>query len=245
MYAVRSSTRMKQSSSTRPDGRHPSSAPGLTRSSMLLWLLLPASLLLLLGAATYHRAARYSAGAPCPSACAALAASTTGPVTCDVERYAFGWGNRICEGILPLCVLRPAGAEDVAAAVRTAREHGLPLSVRSGGHSYTCNSVKPGSLHVDLRSLDAVTVHPAAGGRAGTELTTGAGNNMRQLLDALPAGLMIVHGQCPTVGAGGLFLHGGYHTSLTLKYGRGNDSVTAMEVVTANGLASGLGLGLG
>ena len=46
---------------------------------------------------------------------------------------------------------------------------------------------------------------------------------------------MIVHGQCPTVGAGGLFLHGGYHTSLTLKYGRGNDTVTAMEVVTANG----------
>ena len=207
----------------------------MARSSVSLWLLLPAGLLLLLGAATCHRAARYSADVPCPSACAALAASTTGPVTCDVERYAFGWGNRICEGILPLCVLRPAGAEDVAAAVRTAHKHDLPLSVRSGGHSYTCNSVKPGSLHVDLRSLDAVTVHPAAGGRAGTELTTGAGNNMRQLLDALPAGLMIVHGQCPTVGAGGLFLHGGYHTSLTLKYGRGNDTVTAMEVVTANG----------
>jgi len=45
--------------------------------------------------------------------------------------------------------------------------------------------------------------------------------------------------------AGGLFLHGGYHTSLTLKYGRGNDTVTAMEVVTANGLGLGLGLGLG
>ena len=46
---------------------------------------------------------------------------------------------------------------------------------------------------------------------------------------------MIVHGQCPTVGAGGLFLHGGYHTTLSLKYGRGNDTVTAMEVVAANG----------
>jgi hypothetical protein len=170
---------LKKSSSKRRDGRHPSSTPRLARSSVLLWLLLPAGLLLLRGAATYHRAAR---DAPCPSACAELAASTTGPVTCDIERYAFGWGNRICEGILPLCVLRPAGAEDVAVAVRTARKHDLPLSVRSGGHSYTCNSVKPGSLHVDLRSLDAVSVHPAAGGRAGTELTTGAGNNMRQLL---------------------------------------------------------------
>ena len=54
---------------------------------------------------------------------------------------------------------------------------------------------------------------------------------MRGLIDALQPGQTIVHGQCPTVGAGGLFLHGGYHTTLTLKYGRGNDTVTAMEVV--------------
>ena len=44
-----------------------------------------------------------------------------------------------------------------------------------------------------------------------------------------------MHGQCPTVGACGLFLHGGYHTTLTLDYGRGNDSVKWMVVVTADG----------
>ena len=49
---------------------------------------------------------------------------------------------------------------------------------------------------------------------------------MRQLLDALGPKQMIVHGQCPTVGAGGLFLHGGLHTDLgIIKYGRGNDTV--------------------
>ena len=58
---------------------------------------------------------------------------------------------------------------------------------------------------------------------------------MRELIDALGPGQSIVHGQCPTVGAGGLFLHGGYHTTLTLDYGRGNDTVTSMEVVTADG----------
>ena len=58
---------------------------------------------------------------------------------------------------------------------------------------------------------------------------------MRELIDALGPGQMIVHGQCPTVGAGGLFLHGGYHTTLTLNYGRGNDTVLSMEVVTADG----------
>ena len=36
------------------------------------------------------------------------------------------------------------------------RRHGLELSVRSGGHSYTCTSLKHGGLHLDLRSLDRV-----------------------------------------------------------------------------------------
>jgi hypothetical protein len=164
----------------------------------------------------------------CPSACAALKDRVLGEVECNVRDYSFDWGNKICEGILPLCVLRPENASDVAAAVVLANEHGVPLSYRSGGHSYTCNSIKAGSLHVDLRSLSDVELH-------GKEVSFGTGNNMRTLLDALPEGKMIVHGQCPTVGAGGLFLHGGYHTTLTLKYGRGNDTVTAMEVVTADG----------
>lgn len=170
---------------------------------------------------------------PCPSACAALDKATAGQVICDLgegSNYSWDWGNNICEGIMPLCVLRPAGAADVAATVKAARKASLPLSYRSGGHSYTCNSIKPGSLHLDLRSLDEVSISPN-----GEELSFGSGLNMRQLLDRLPTGKMIVHGQCPTVGAGGLFLHGGLHTTLTAKYGRGNDTVTAMEVVTADG----------
>ena len=166
--------------------------------------------------------------------CASLAPKVSGPLTCDVSSYSFSWGNKICEGILPACVLQPSSAEDVAAAVRFATTNSLNISVRSGGHSYTCNMIKPGSLHLDLRSLNSTELRPAASGN-GTELALGPGNTMVDLLDALEPGQMIVHGQCPTVGGGGLFLHGGYHTTLTLKYGRGNDTVVAMEVVTADG----------
>ena len=180
------------------------------------------------------RSARASPpAAPCTSPCDALAPLVRGQLLCNYDDYSFDWGNKICVGILPKCVLRPRDAQDVAAAVRFARQRGLPLSYRSGGHSYTCNGIKHDSLHLDLRTLDHVELVKGPTGRP--ELALGPGNTQRMLLDALPPGQMIVHGQCPTVGAGGLFLHGGYHTTLSLKYGRGNDTVTSMEVVTGNG----------
>ena len=74
----------------------------------------------------------------CPTACADLARRVTGNVSCDVASYPYDWGNKICYGILPACVLRPSDAGDVAAAVAASREHAVPLSYRSGGHSYTC-----------------------------------------------------------------------------------------------------------
>lgn len=164
----------------------------------------------------------------CPTPCADLAQQVRGNLTCDVSTYDYGWGNRICFGIMPACVLRPLDAHDVAAAVRQATASGVALSYRSGGHSYTCNGIKEDSIHLDLRSLDHVSY-------ADGLLTTGSGAIMRQLADALPTGKMIVHGQCPAVGAGGLFLHGGWHTTLSLDHGAGNDTVVGMEVVTAAG----------
>jgi len=220
------------SKASKPDPNEPPPTPRQSSGPRIAWLLLLGFLALgVLTPSPMLSAPR--APAPCPSACASLRDQVTGQVICDLgegSNYSFDWGNKICEGIMPLCVLRPTGAADVAAAVKAARKASLPLSYRSGGHSYTCNSIKPGSIHLDLRSLSSASVSPS-----GEELTFGSGLNMVQLLDRLPKGKMIVHGQCPTVGAGGLFLHGGLHTTLTIKYGRGNDTVTAMEVVTANG----------
>ena len=51
----------------------------------------------------------------------------------------------------PAVIVRAATTEDVAVAVNFARRNQLQFSVRSGGHSYTCTSLRDGGLHIDLR----------------------------------------------------------------------------------------------
>jgi hypothetical protein len=63
---------------------------------------------------------------------------------------------------LPALVLQPASAHDVAAAVGFAREHGLLLSVKGGGHNIAGTSMAPGGLTLDLSRLREVTVDPQA-----------------------------------------------------------------------------------
>src|SRR6478735_2713671 len=53
----------------------------------------------------------------------------------------------------PLAIVRVADAADVAHVLRVARETGLPLAVRSGGHSGAGHSVVDDGLVIDLRDL--------------------------------------------------------------------------------------------
>ena len=58
----------------------------------------------------------------------------------------------------PAVIVVPNTSEDVAAVVRAASSSGLELSVRSGGHSYTCTNLKEGGVHVDMRSAPQLAV---------------------------------------------------------------------------------------
>src|SRR5919199_5827280 len=62
----------------------------------------------------------------------------------------------------PLAIVRAANAQDVAAAVRYARDHALPLAVRSGGHSLAYLSVIDNALVVDLSGMKRISIDPAA-----------------------------------------------------------------------------------
>ena len=131
----------------------------------------------------------------------------------------------------PAAVLEAESEDDVVAGVRLARERGLVVSVRAGGHSWAAWSVRDDALLIDLgrmreMSYDAdtgiATASPAVKG--GAELTPFLASHGR----AFPGG------HCPSVGIGGFLLQGGQGWN-GRKYGWACESVAAIDVVTADG----------
>jgi FAD/FMN-containing dehydrogenase len=130
----------------------------------------------------------------------------------------------------PALVVRPVDAADVSASIRFARDAGLELAVRSGGHSVAGHSTTEGGLLVDLGRLrglhldaEARTVWAGAGLTAG-ELTAAAHEH----------GLAVPFGDTGSVGIGGITLGGGVGW-LGRKHGLTVDSLLAAEIVTADG----------
>ncbi|MBE1497196.1 FAD/FMN-containing dehydrogenase [Amycolatopsis lexingtonensis] len=130
----------------------------------------------------------------------------------------------------PAVVVRPAGAADVAAALAYAREAALDVSVRGGGHNYGGAAVVDGGLCLDLSSLDAITVDPAA-----RTARVGGGATWAQLDAATQEhALAVPGGTISHTGVGGLTLGGGFGW-LTGKHGLSCDNLLSAEVVTADG----------
>ncbi len=67
----------------------------------------------------------------------------------------------------PSLIVRAADAADVAATVRLARDQGLPLTIRSGGHSLAGYSSLDDAILLDLGDLRGLTIDPRGAPRAG------------------------------------------------------------------------------
>ncbi|MGP4101190.1 FAD-binding oxidoreductase [Nonomuraea sp. KM90] len=133
----------------------------------------------------------------------------------------------------PAAVLLPGSTAEVAAALRFARERGLPLSVRSGGHGLSGRSSNDGGVVIDLSSMNRVQVID----RAARLVRVEAGARWAQVAQALsPYGLAISSGDHGNVGAGGLATGGGIGW-LVRHYGLTIDRIRAAEVVLADGTA--------
>jgi FAD/FMN-containing dehydrogenase len=136
--------------------------------------------------------------------------------------------DRRFDHVHPAAIAQVAGEADIAHCLEFARRFGLPVRVRSGGHSYIGASTGPG-LVVDLRPLTGVTVN--TGGTA----TVGAGAALVDVYSELGArGVSIPAGSCPTVGIAGLTLGGGVGV-VTRRHGLTCDRLTEARVVTADG----------
>ncbi|HYH93886.1 MAG TPA: FAD-binding oxidoreductase [Candidatus Saccharimonadales bacterium] len=130
----------------------------------------------------------------------------------------------------PAAIIRVAGDDDVARVVAIARDTGLELAVRSGGHSGAGHGTTDGGLILDLSAMQAIELDVE--GRtvwAETGLTAAA------LSSAVAEhGLVIGFGDTGTVGIGGITTGGGIGY-LVRKYGLTIDNVLAADVLTADG----------
>jgi FAD/FMN-containing dehydrogenase len=130
----------------------------------------------------------------------------------------------------PAVIVRAADASDVARVVELARERGLELAVRSGGHSLAGHSTTHGGIVLDLQAMKALDIDVE--GRtawAQTGLTAG-----EYTTTAAAYGLVTGFGDTASVGIGGITLGGGIGY-LVRKHGLTIDDLLAAEVVTADG----------
>jgi FAD/FMN-containing dehydrogenase len=130
----------------------------------------------------------------------------------------------------PAMIVRVADAADVARVIALARETGLELAVRSGGHSVAGHGVTEGGIVLDVSDMRALAIDAeertawAETGLTAAEYSTAAAAH----------GLATGFGDAGTVGLGGITLGGGVGFLLR-KHGLTIDSLLAAEIVTADG----------
>ena len=130
----------------------------------------------------------------------------------------------------PALIVRVADATDVSRVVSLARESGLELAVKSGGHSVAGHSTTDGGIVLDLSEMKNLEIDVegrtawAQTGLTAGEYTTAAGAH----------GLATGFGDTGSVGIGGITLGGGVGY-LVRKHGLTIDDVLAAEVVSADG----------
>ncbi len=161
----------------------------------------------------------------------ALAARIEGRLVRPAEA---GWDeavlvwNRLAARV-PALVVQPVSAQDVAAAVAFAREHGLLLGIKGGGHNIAGTAIAEGGLTLDLSRMRAVSVEPVA-----RIAHVGPGCRLQDVDRATQEyGLATVLGFVSEVGVAGLTLGGGLGY-LTRRFGWTVDNLQEVEIVTAD-----------
>jgi FAD/FMN-containing dehydrogenase len=130
----------------------------------------------------------------------------------------------------PAIIARCAGAADVIDAVNFAREQGILVAIRGGGHNVAGNAVCDGGLMIDLSLMNGVRVDPSARrARAGGGATLGDVDRETQAF-----GLAAPLGVVSLTGIAGLTLCGGMGW-LRRKHGMACDALVSADVVTADG----------
>jgi len=141
--------------------------------------------------------------------------------------------RRVHNGLIdkrPALIVRCRGAADVSAAVGFARELGLEISIRGGGHNIAGRSVTDDGLMIDLAEMKGMYVDPdaqtmrAQGGVIWSEFNR----------EAAVHGLAVTGGAISTTGIAGLTLGGGLGWLMGI-HGLAADNLLSVELVNADG----------
>lgn len=130
----------------------------------------------------------------------------------------------------PAVIIRARTTKDVVDGLAFARESGLEVSVRGGGHNVAGRAVTDGGVMIDLAEMKGIVVDPdkatatAEGGVVWGELNDAAAEH----------GLGVTGGAISSTGIAGYTLGGGLGW-LMAKHGLAADNLLAVELVTAEG----------
>jgi hypothetical protein len=162
-----------------------------------------------------------------------LRSSVRGEVI-DRAHPAYDAARRVWNGLIdrhPAVIVRCTGTADVVEAIRVAREHRPPVSIRGGGHQIAGSGVCDDGLVIDLSAMKGVHVDSTARtARAQGGVTWGVLDRETQLF-----GLATPGGEVTTTGVAGFTLGGGM--GLTMRaHGMACDNLRSIEIVTADGM---------
>lgn len=147
----------------------------------------------------------------------------------DAARRGAIWNGRKPDRF-PDVIAVVANEDDVVRAVHTARDEGLKIGIRSGGHSFYANGIRDGGLLLDLSRLDDFVIdvdsHTASIGPATRSQAFQRALNAR--------GYWFPTGTCPTTGSAGYLLGGGFSWAQR-DVGIAASRIRAIDVVTADG----------
>ncbi|KAF2004791.1 isoamyl alcohol oxidase [Amniculicola lignicola CBS 123094] len=144
-------------------------------------------------------------------------------------------------GHLPEYVIMAKAKEHIKAGVDFARENNLRLVIRNTGHDFMGRSTGFGSLAINTHSFKSVAFtknYTGPGTYKGGAVTAGAGIQVRELYrlaNQQSPKVVVVGGECPTVGVAGGYIQGGGHGPLASFYGMAADNALSFEVVSAAG----------
>ncbi|MDJ0348399.1 FAD-binding oxidoreductase [Cryobacterium sp. PH29-G1] len=177
---------------------------------------------------TLHTRSTRSSGPPFGELAAAARGSVVLPGDADYDQARFVYNAMIDR--YPAAVLRCSDVADVIAGVRFAREHGVELAVRGGGHNAAGLGVWDDALVLDLGAMHSTTVDPAA-----QTVRVDGGCTWGDVDHATGAfGMATPSGFLASTGVGGLTLGGGIGY-LTRRFGLTVDNLLSADVVLADG----------